>query len=178
MNDDKRTLDASNEAFDERSIARKYGLKELVYPDSEQTKTLSQFLGNAVETARCGPVPKMAVMVMLEFLQAVLNRQHITKGPRMSHDEFDLLQTPYYLAARIVSKIVRERKEIAESRGKLYQTTYVSLNQFIELLRSLLDPGCYWLRMREIPEGVVEAMSALQEFALAYPELRRKGRAL
>ena len=171
MNDDKRTLDASNEAVDERSIARKYGLKELVYPDSEQTKTLSQFLGNAIETGKCGPVPKMAVMVMLEFLQAVLNRQHITKGPRMSHDEFDLLQTPYYLAARIISKTVRERKDIAEARGKMYQTAYTNLNQF------MLDPGCYWLR-RNIPEGVIEAMTILREFALAYPELRRKGRAL
>jgi len=177
LNDDKRTLDASNEAVDERSIARKYGLKELVYPDSEQTKTLSQFLGNAIETGKCGPVPKMAVMVMLEFLQAVLNRQHITKGPRMSHDEFDLLQTPYYLAARIISKTVRERKDIAEARGKMYQTAYTNLNQFIELLRSMLDPGCYWLR-RNIPEGVIEAMTILREFALAYPELRRKGRAL
>ena len=176
MTDDKRTLDA-NEAVDERSIAKKYGLKELVYPDSEQTKTLSQFLGNAIETGKCGPVPKMAVMVMLDFLQAVLNRQHITKGPRMSHDEFDLLQTPYYLAARIISKTVRERKALAESRGKLYQTTYVSLNNFIELLRNMLDPGCYWLR-RNIPEGVIEAMTILREFALEYPELRRKGRAL
>jgi hypothetical protein len=95
----------------------------------------------------------------------------------MSHDEFDLLQTPYYLAARIISKIVRERKEAAEARGKLYQTTYTNLNQFIELLRNMLDPGCHWLR-RSVPEGVIEAMIVLQEFALAYPELRRKGRAL
>ena len=178
MTDDKRTLDASNEAVDERGIAKKYGLKELVYPDSEQTKALAQFLGTAIETGRCGPVPKMAIMVMLEFLQAVLNRQHITKGPRMSHEEFDLLQTPYYLAARIMSKIVRERKEAHEGRGKLYQTTYVSLNQFIELLRSMLDPGCYWLRLRQVPEGVLEAMAILREFAIAYPDQRRKGRAL
>lgn len=166
------------ESIDERAIARKYGVRELVYPDSEQLKMLAQFLGNAVETSRLGPVPKTAVMVMLEFLQGVLNRQHITKGPRMSEAEFDALQTPYYIAARIITKLVRERQELAETKKKIYQTTYVSLGQFIELLRSLLDPGCYWLRMKKIPEGVAEVMEALWDFAQLFPEQRKKGRAM
>jgi hypothetical protein len=163
--------------IDERSIARKYGMRELVYPDSEQVKTLSAFLADAIEHRKCGPVPKMAVLVMLDFIQGTLNRQNITKGPRMSQAEFDLLQGPYYLATRIVSKIFREKKEQAEQKGKLYQTTYLTLNHFAELLRNVQDPGCYWLR-REVPEGVREVMELLWDFALLYPEQRRKGRAL
>ena len=167
-----------SEAVDERSIARKYGVRELVYPDSEHTKLLCQFLSQAVETGRSGPVPKIAVVVMLEFLQGIVNRQHITKGPRMSEDEFDALQTPYYVATRVVTKLMREKRELAEKKGKIYQTTYLNIGQFIELLRSLLDPGCYWLRMKRIPEGVVEVMEALWDFAQVYPEQRKKGRAM
>jgi hypothetical protein len=168
--------DKHPEEFDERSIGKKYGLRELVYPDSEQVKTLVAFLTNAITTNRCGPLPKTAVMMVLEFLQATINRQHITKGPRMSQEEFDVLQTPYYVAARIIAKIQRTRQS-ANSTKKVYETTYVSLNQFIELLRSLLDPGCYWMRMKDLPAGVREAMEALRDFLMLYPEQRRKGRA-
>jgi len=161
--------------IDERSIAKKYGLRELVYPDSEQIKTLVAFLTNAIDTGKCPPIPKTAVVVILEFLQATINRQHITKGPRMSHEEFDALQTPYYLAARVISKIQRAKHD--DAKGKLYQNTYLSLNHFIELLRNLLDPGCYWLRLKSAPEGVLEAMAGLREFLALYPEQRKKGRA-
>ncbi len=174
--DDNKTVEAPLPEFDERSIARKYGLRELMPPDSEHVKTLVAFLNQSIEAGRCGPIPKTAVVMTLEFLQATINRQHITKGPRMSQDEFDVLQTPYYLAARTISKIQRTRQE-ENTKGKLYQTTYVSLNQFIEILRSLLDPGCYWLRLKAIPDGVKEAMEALREFLLLYPEQRKKGRA-
>jgi hypothetical protein len=163
--------------IDERAIAKKYGLRELVYPDSEQVKTLLAFLTKSIDTGKCDAVPKTAVVVVLEFLQATVNRQHITKGPRMSHEEFDALQNPYYVAARIVSKIQRDRKDEA-AKGKLYQNTYLSLTHFIELLRSLLDPGCYWLRLKSAPPGVIEAMEALRGFLLLYPEQRRKGRAV
>ncbi|MBV9496551.1 MAG: hypothetical protein JOZ54_20050 [Acidobacteria bacterium] len=166
------------EELDERAIARKYGLRELVYPDSEQLKVLAQFLSNAVETGKCGPVPKTAVIAMLDFLQGTLNRQHITKGPSMAQEEFDVLQTPYYLAARIVGKLGREKKEAAAKKGKLYQTTYMTLNQCVDLLRNLLDPGCYWLRMKDVPEGVQEVMEVLWDFAMLYPDARRKGRAM
>jgi len=166
------------ETIDERAIARKYGVRELVYPDSEHLKALAQFLGSSVESGRIGPVPKTAVMIMLEFLQGVLNRQHITKGPRMTEEEFDALQTPYYIAARIITKLVRERQELAETKKKIYQTTYLSLGQFIELLRNLLDPGCYWLRVKKIPDGIVEVMEALWDFAQLFPEQRKKGRAM
>ncbi len=176
MSDEKKTIEAPVPELDERAIAKKYGLRELIYPGSEQIKVMLAFLDGAVESGRCGPVPKTAVLMLLEYLQATVNRQHITKGPRMSQEEFDAIQTPYYIAARIVSKIQRARQE--SSKGKVYQTTYVSLNQFIELLRSLLDPGCYWLRLKTIPEGVVEAMAALRDFLAFYPEQRRKGRAL
>ncbi|HYO77966.1 MAG TPA: hypothetical protein VE010_16020 [Thermoanaerobaculia bacterium] len=138
-------------------------------------KAVSAFLTNAIDSGKCGPLPKMGVMMLLEFLQATINRQHITKGPRMSQDEFDVLQTPYYMAARIIAKIQRARQESA--KDKVYQVTYVSLNQFIEVLRSLLDPGCYWLRAK-VPEGVREVMAALRDFLALYPEQRRKGRAL
>jgi hypothetical protein len=162
--------------IDERSIAKKYGLRELNYPDSEQVKTLLAFLTQSIETSKCGPIPKTAVVVTLDYLQATVNRQHITKGPRMSQQEFDALQTPYYLAARIISKLQRTQND-PDAKGKLYQSTYLSLNHFIELLRNLLDPGCYWLRLKTIPEGIVEAMAALKQFLLLYPEQRRKGRA-
>lgn len=175
MSDDKRTVEAPLSELDERGVARKYGLRELVYPDSEQVKTLAHYLKTSLESGRCGPVPKTAAVVLLDYLQGTINRQHITKGPRMSPAEFDLLQTPYYLAARIVSKINRERQERIE-RGKLYQNTYASLNHFLDLLRSLIDPGCYWLRLKTLPEGIRESMEGLYEFLVAYPDQRRKGR--
>ena len=175
MSDDDRTIEAPLPELTERSVARKYGMRELIYPDSEQIKALSAFLTQAIDSGRCGPIPKMAAVVTLEFLQGTINRQHITKGPRMSQEEFDVLQAPYYLAARIVTKLSRDRQE--NVRGKIYQTTYVSMNHFIELLRNLVDPGCFWLRLGSIPEGVREAMEALREFLAAFPEQRRKGRA-
>jgi hypothetical protein len=169
MSDDLQQLD-------ERAISKKYGLRELVYPDSEQFKTLIAFLDETIETGRCGPIPKTATVMILDFLQATLNRQHLTKGPRMSQEEFDALQTPYYVAARIIGKLQRARQE--STKGKIYQTTYLSLNQFLEILRSLLDPGCYWLRLKTVPEGVAEAMQALRDFLALYPDQRRKGRAV
>lgn len=162
--------------LDERAIAKRYGLRELVYPDSEQVKTLVAFLNESISSGRCSSVPKTATMIAVDFLQGTINRQHLTKGPRMTQEEFDALQTPYYTAARIIAKIQRARQE--NPKGRIYQTTYLSLNQFIELLRSLLDPGCYWMRTKTLPEGVVEAMEALRDFLSAYPEQRRKGRAL
>lgn len=174
--DDKKTVEAPLPELDERAIARKYGLRELNQPDSEQVKTLITFLTQTIDSGRCGAIPKTAVVMHLEFLQATVNRQHITKGPRMSQSEFDTLQTPYYLAARVISKIQRTRQD-ENAKNKLYQTTYVSLTQFIELLRSLLDPGCYWLRLKGVPEGVKEAMEALRDFLALYPEQRKKGRA-
>jgi hypothetical protein len=174
---DKKTIEAAAPAaVDERSIGKKFGVRELVYPDSEQLKALVSFLSSAVATGTCGPVPKMAIKVMQEFLQATVNRQHITKGPNMSQQEYDLLQAPYYLAARIVARITRDKKQAAEQKGKLYQTTYLSLTQFIELLHNLQDPGCHWLR-RNVPEGASEVMEALWDFAVLYPEQRRKRRA-
>jgi hypothetical protein len=175
MADDNNTIEAPLPEIDERAIGKKYGLRELVYPDSEQMKSLSQFLADAIENGKCGPVPRTGVVMLLEFLQATINRQHITKGPRMSQEEFDIIQTPYYLAARVVSKIQRARQE--STKGTVYQATYVSLNQFMEVLRSLLDPGCYWLRAK-VPDGVREVMAALRDFLVLYPEQRRKGRAL
>ncbi len=176
MDDERKTMEAPAPEIDERAIGKKYGLRELIYPDSEQVKTLLAFLTKSIDTGKCGPIPKTAVVVVLEFLQATINRQHITKGPRMSQDEFDALQTPYYVAARIISKIQRAHKEDA-ARTRLYQATYLSLNQFVELLRSLLDPGCYWLRLKSAPEGVIEAMAALREFLMLFSEQRKKGRA-
>jgi hypothetical protein len=176
MPDENKTIEAPLPELDERSIGRKYGLRELTYPDSEHIKSLNAFLSDAVEQSRCGPVPKTAVMLVLEYLQATLNRQHITKGPRMSQDEFDILQAPYYMAARIIAKLQRNRQE--SDKAKVYQSTYISLNQFMEVLRSILDPGCYWMRMKTIPEGVREAMEALRDFLALFAEQRRKGRAL
>lgn len=175
MADENDTIEAPIPAVDERAIAKKYGLRELHYPDSEQVKALIAFLDATIESGKCGAVPKTAIVVLLEYLQGTINRQHITKGPRMSHEEFDVLQTPYYLAARIIAKVQRARQE--NSRGKVYQTTYVSLTHFVELLRNVLDPGCYWLRLR-VPEGILEVMQALREFLAYYPEQRRKGRAV
>ena len=174
--DDNKTIEAPIPELDERAIGKKYGLRELTYPGSEQVKVMVAFLDDAVSTGRCGPVPKTAVVMLLDFLQATINRQHITKGPRMSQEEFDVIQTPYYVAARIIGKIQRAKQE--STKGTIYQSTYVSLNQFIEVLRSILDPGCYWIRVKTVPEGIREVMSALRDFLVLYPEQRRKGRAL
>ncbi|HET7435444.1 MAG TPA: hypothetical protein VFN10_12120 [Thermoanaerobaculia bacterium] len=173
MTDQKKTIEAAM-PLDERSVARKYGLRELRYPDREEIKTMLSFLDGTIATGRCGPIPNTATLVLLEYLQGTLNRQHITKGPRMSQEEYDILQAPYYLGARILSKLSRAKQD--ETKGKLYQITYLSLNHFIDLLRSLLDPGCYWLRLKAVPSGVTEAMQALREFLAAYPEQRSKGR--
>lgn len=169
-------MEAPPPDIDERGIAKKYGLRELNYPDSEQVKTLVAFLTESIETGKCEPIPKTAVVVMLEYMQATVNRQHITKGPRMSQQEFDAIQTPYYVAARIISKLQRALHDDA-AKGKLYQSTYLSLNQFIDLLRNLLDPGCFWLRLKQAPPAVLEAMAALRDFLMLYPEQRKKGRA-
>ncbi|HUR80175.1 MAG TPA: hypothetical protein VM733_05390 [Thermoanaerobaculia bacterium] len=166
----------SADSLDERAIAKRYGLRELAYPDSEQVKTLIAFLNESIDSGKCSSVPKTAIMIAADFLQGTINRQHLTKGPRMSQEEFDALQAPYYLAARIVAKIQRARQESV--KGRVYETTYLSLNQFIELLRSLLDPGCYWMRTKTLPGGIVEAMEALRDFLSAFPEQRRKGRAV
>ena len=162
--------------LDERAIARRYGLRELVYPGSEQVKTMIAFLDETVASGRCAVIPKTSTVMILELLQATVNRQHLTKGPRMSQEEFDALQTPYYVAARIIAKLQRARQE--DTKGKVYQTTDLSLTRFIELLQNLLDPGCYWLRLKALPEGVIEAMQALRDFLAAYPDQRRKGRAV
>lgn len=162
--------------LDERAIARKYGIRELNWPDREHLLALNKFLETTIQTGRCGAVPKTAAVMALEFLQATMNRQHITKGPRMSPAEFDAIQAPYYVAARIVTRIQRGRQE--NSRGKVYQSTWVSLNHFVELLRNLLDPSCAWLRARAIPQEVAATMEAFLEFLSSYPDQRRKGRAL
>lgn len=175
MSNDSTPREQPVPPLDERAIARRYGLRELSYPDSEQVKTLMAFLTESIDSGRCGPIPKTAAKVVLDFLQATINRQHLTKGPRMSQEEFDALQTPYYVAARIIAKIQRTRQESV--KGKVYQTTYLSLTQFIELLSNVLDPGCFWLRLKSIPEGMIESMEALRDFLAAYPEQRRKGRA-
>lgn len=176
MPQDSSSSDSAAPPLDERAIAKRYGLRELVYPDSEQVKAMTLFLSETIESGRCGPFPRTAAVMILEFLQATINRQHLTKGPRMSQEEFDALQTPYYVAARIIAKLQRAREQ--STKGKVYQTTYLSLSQFIEVLRSLLDPGCYWLHLKTVPEGIVEVMEALRDFLLSYPDQRRKGRAV
>lgn len=175
MPDENKTIETPLPELDERAIGKKYGLRELTYPDSEHVKSLNAFLTDAVENNRCGPVPKTAVMIVLDYLQGTVNRQHITKGPRMSQDEFDVLQASYYMAARIIAKLQRARQE--STKGKVYQTTYLSLNHFMEVLRSILDPGCYWMRMKTIPDGIREAMEGLRDFLVEFAEYRRKGRA-
>jgi len=163
---------------DERGVARKYGVRELIFPDRDQIRTLCQYLSATIETGRSGVVPKTAVVVMLEFLQGTLNRQFITKSPTMSKEDFDLLQTPYYLTARIISKIDRDKREAAAQKGKLYQNAYLTMTQLIDLLRSVLDPTSPWLRQRQVPWPVLEAMEVLCAFAQLYPEARKRGRAL
>ena len=174
---DPHSREGVSEAGDERAVARKYGLRELIYPDSEQVKLLTEYLGRAVESRRSGPLPKTAVVVMLEFLQGTMNRQNITKSPMMSAAEFDLLQAPYYLVTRILARLGRERQDAAAARGTMYQAASLSISTFLELLRSLLDPGCSWLRQGTIPDGVIETMGSLRAFAATLPEQRRKGRA-
>ena len=175
---DSQPIEAAGGAPDERVVARKYGIRELVFPDSDQLKALCTYLTETVESRRSTGVPKSAVVVMLDFLQGTLNRQYITKSPTMSQADFDLLSTPYYLSARIISKIVREKREASEQKGTLYQTAFLTLTQLIDLLRGLLDPSSAWVRAKEIPAPILEAMEVLCAYSQLYPELRKRGRAM
>ena len=157
-------------ALDERTVARKYGLRELVFPDSGQLRALCEYLNTTVQSGRSGLVPKTATMMMLEFLQGTLNRQFITKAPSMTKEEFDLLSAPYYLAARVVGKIAE--------KGKLYQTTYITLAELIKLLHDITDPTCVWMRSGRVPPPALQAMAVLSAFAQTFPEVRRRGRAV
>jgi len=141
-------------------------------------RALCQYLTSTIESGRSGAVPKTAVIVMLEFLQGTLNRQYITKSPTMTKDDFDLLSAPYYLSARIISKISRDTREAAERKGKLYQTTYLTLTQLIALLQSMVDPASPWIRARQLPQPILEVMEVLCAYAQLYPEVRRRGRAM
>jgi hypothetical protein len=165
---------SDNAGLSERAIARKHGIRELIYPDSEQIMALSAFLTKTIETRRARAVPKTAVLMMADFLQATINRQNITKGPRMSHEEFDVLQAPYYLAARIVTKIQRNRQ--GAIRGRVYETTYLSLNDFVRLLRQIADPLAAAARAKSVEPETVEKMEVLREFLTIYSEQRRKSR--
>jgi hypothetical protein len=175
---DPHPIEPAAGTTDERAVARKYGLRELVFPDSDQVRALCQYLTSAIESGRSGAVPKTAVIVMLEFLQGTLNRQYITKSPTMTKDDFDLLSAPYYLSARIISKISRDTREAAERKGKLYQTTYLTLTQLIALLQSMVDPASPWIRARQLPQPILEVMEVLCAYAQLYPEVRRRGRAM
>lgn len=168
MTDDGKEIGA---ALDERSVAKKFGIRELTWPDNDQVRALITFLDETIAAGRCSAVPKMAVMLLNDYLQGTITRQHITKGPRMSQEEFDVLQAPYYLAARIVTRIQRERQESV--KGRVYQETWLSLARFIETLRNILDPGCHWLR-RSVPEAELAVMQALRAFLVAYAEQRRR----
>lgn len=175
---DSQPTEAAAGVPDERVVARKYGIRELVFPDSGQIKALCSYLTGTIESRRSGAVPKTAVVVMLDFLQGTLNRQYITKSPTMSQEDFDLLSSPYYLSARIVSKVTRDKRDAAEQKGKLYQNAYLTITQLIDLLRSVLDPSSPWLRAREIPAPIIEVMEVLCAYAQVYPELRKRGRAI
>ena len=175
---DPHPIEPAAGATDERAVARKYGLRELIFPDSDQVRALCRYLTSTFESGRSGPVPKTAVMMMLEFLQGTLNRQSITKSPTMSKEDFDLLSAPYYLSARIISKIARETRDAAERKGKLYQTTYLTLTQLIHLLQGMVDPASLWIRARQVPQPILEVMEVLCAYAQLYPEVRRRGRTM
>ena len=80
--------------------------------------------------------------------------------------------------ARIISKLDREKREAAAQKGQLYQNTYLTMTQLIELLRSMLDPTAPWLRQRQVPWPILEGMEVLCAFAQLYPEARKRGRAM
>ena len=158
----------------ERALARKYGLRELVWPEAEDARTLTRYLADVVATKHSGAVPKTTVVTMLDFLQGVLNRQYLTKSPRMPFDEYEALQQPYHVASQIITRILHEKRELRASRNILYQTTQLRLADFIELLRSVLDPGCSWMIRGTISDAILEQFAALHEFVERYPEARRK----
>jgi hypothetical protein len=160
----------------ERALAKKFGIRELVYPDTEQTRVLQRYLDQSIEARHSGPVPKTAVLILAEFFQAVLNRQFLTKAPSMPMEEYEALQAPYHLAAGIVTQVLYERRELAKTRGRIYQTTQLRLHDFIDLLRGILDPACSWIRLGTIPDNIVEQMEMLRDFVARYPEARRRER--
>lgn len=168
----ENNVDAPGVQLDEHAIALKYGVRPLHYPDVEHVKTLTAFLRDSFQSGRCAAVPDASVTAGLEFIQGIVTRQHITKGPRITPAEFDVLQRPYNVASRIISRMQRERRESA--RGQIYQTTYLSLTAFVDLLQSLLDPKPSWIQNGAIPAPARVMMSALHDFLIEYPEQRRK----
>jgi len=172
MTEEHTTVDPSPAEVDERVIAMRYGVQPLLYPDVAQIKALTSFLAESYESGRCAALPRASVLVGRDFVQSIMNRQYITKGPRMPAADYDALQRPYSIAARIVSRMQRERREGA--RAHLYQNTHLSLTNFIDVLTSLLDANCPWVHAGTIPTPVRLMMSGLRDFLIEYPDQSRK----
>lgn len=174
MTEEPNEADAVINEVDERSVAHKYGIKELSYPAPEQLAALAQFVDESLLAGRCATVPEPALIALREFLDATLERQHITKGPRMPQADFDLLQAPYYLVVRVASRVARQQST-ARQRASLYQNTQLTINRLLETLRDLADPHCPWPRSRRLPDEQRPELMLLRAFATEFPRRRKTG---
>jgi hypothetical protein len=153
--------------FDERTIARKYGLQQLIYPDRAAIESVQRFLLEMVSTHTANNLPKIHLTILRRFFQGAMARQNITKMPNMNLEEYLLLQTPYGICSRVFGRILETRK------GAFYQAAYHSVEKLIEFLSYLVDPDCVWIR-KNLPEEMIARAIVLQDFLERYPEAKQR----
>jgi len=154
-------------AFDERSIARRYGLRELLYPDRGAIESVQRFLVEMVSTQTANNLPKIHLTILRRFFQGAMARQNISKMPNMQLEEYLLIQAPYSICSRIFGRILQHKK------GTFYQATYHSVEKCDEFLSYLLDPDCVWIR-KNLPEEMIARAIVLHEFLERYPEAKKR----
>jgi hypothetical protein len=154
-------------AFDERSIARRYGFRELIYPDRAAIESVQRFLLEIVSTRTANNPPKIHLTILRRFFQGAMERQNISKMPNMQLEEYLLIQAPYGICARVFGRILERRK------GSFYQAAYHSVDKCVEFLSYLLDPDCVWIR-KNLPEEMVARAIVLKEFLERYPEAKQR----
>jgi hypothetical protein len=153
--------------FDERTIARKYGLQRLVYPDRAAIESVQRFLLDMVSTRSAANLPKIHLTILRRFFEGTMARQNITKMPGMNLEEYLLLQTPYGICSRVFGRILETRK------GAYYQAAYHSVEKCIEFLSYLVDPDCVWMR-KKLPEEMIARAIVLHDFLERYPEAKQR----
>jgi len=153
--------------FDERTVARKYGMRELIYPDRAAIESVQRLLLEMVSEGTANNIPKIHLTLLRRFFQGSVARQNISKMPNMKLEEFLLLQAPYGICSRIFGRILEHRK------GSFYQVAYHSVEKCIEFLSYLLDPDCVWIR-KKLPDEMIARAIVLREFLDLYPEARQR----
>lgn len=154
-------------AFDERSIARRHGFRELIYPDRSAIESVQRFLQEIVSSWTANNPPKIHLTILRRFFQGAIERQNISKMPNMPLEEFLLIQAPYGICSRVFGRILERKK------GAFYQAAYHSVEKCEEFLSYLLDPDTIWIR-KNLPEEMIARAIVLQEFLERYPEAKQR----